>query len=40
VSLIARHLEANGIPTLIIGSAIDVVEHCGVPRYLHSDFPL
>ena len=40
MSLIARHLEANGIPTLIIGSAIDVVEHCGVPRYLHSDFPL
>ena len=40
MSLIARHLEANGIPTLIIGSAIDVGEHCGVPRYLHSDFPL
>ena len=40
MSLVARHLEANGIPTLIIGSAIDVVQHCGVPRYLHSDFPL
>ena len=40
MSLVARHLEANGIPTLIIGSAIDVVEHCGVARYLHSDFPL
>lgn len=40
MSLVARHLEANGIATVIIGSAIDIVEHCGVPRYLHSDFPL
>lgn len=40
MSLIARHLEANGIPTVVIGSAIDIVEHCGVARYLHSDFPL
>ena len=40
MSLLARHLEAHGIITLIIGSAIDVVEHCGVPRYLHTDFPL
>ena len=40
MSLVARHLEANGIPALVIGSAIDIVEHCGVPRYLHTDFPL
>lgn len=40
MSLLARELESNGIITLIIGSAIDVVEHCGVPRYLHTDFPL
>ena len=40
MSLLARHLESNGIITLIIGSAIDIIEHCGVPRYLHSDFPL
>ncbi len=40
MSLLARHLEANGIATLIVGSAIDIVEHCAVPRYLHSDFPL
>ena len=38
--LIARHLEANGIPTVIMGSGIDIVEHCGVSRYLHTDFPL
>jgi hypothetical protein len=40
VSLVARHLEANGIPTVIAGSARDVVEHCGVPRFLFTDFPL
>ena len=40
MSLVARHLEANGIPTVIIGSARDVVEHCGVPRFLFTDFPL
>jgi hypothetical protein len=40
VSLVARHLEANGIPTVVMGSARDVVEHCGVPRFLFTDFPL
>jgi hypothetical protein len=40
VSLIARHLEANGIPTVIMGCAKDLVEFCGVPRLLFSDFPL
>jgi hypothetical protein len=40
VSLIARHLEANGIPTVIMGCARDIVEHAGVPRLLWSDFPL
>ena len=40
MSLLARHLESNGIITLIIGSAIDIIEHCGAPRYLHNDFPL
>ena len=40
VSLLARHLEANGVPTVIMGCAKDIVEHCGVPRFLWSDFPL
>ena len=40
VSLVARHLEAHGIPTVIMGCARDIVEHCGVPRLLFSDFPL
>jgi hypothetical protein len=40
VSLVARHLEASGIPTVIMGCAKDIVEHCGVPRFAFSDFPL
>ena len=40
MSLAARHLEAHGIPTVIMGCAKDIVEHCGVPRFLFSDFPL
>lgn len=40
VSLAARHLEAHGIPIIVMGCARDIVEHCGVPRFLYSDFPL
>jgi hypothetical protein len=40
VSLIARHLEQNGIPTVVIGSARDIVEHAAVARFLFTDFPL
>jgi D-proline reductase (dithiol) PrdB len=40
VSLVARHLEAHGIATVILGSARDVVEHCGVARFVFTDFPL
>jgi hypothetical protein len=40
VSLVARHLEQSGLPTVIIGSARDIVEHCGVPRFVFTDFPL
>ena len=40
VSLAARHLEENGISTVIMGCAKDIVEYCGVPRFLFSDFPL
>lgn len=40
MSLVARHLEAGGISTVVVGSARDVVEHCGVPRFLFTDFPL
>jgi hypothetical protein len=40
VSLVARHLEANGIPTVMFGAAKDIVEHCGVARFVFLDFPL
>ena len=40
MSLVARHLEANGIPTVILGCAKDIVESVGVPRFFFSDFPL
>ncbi len=40
LSLAARELERAGISTVGMGCARDVVEHCGVPRLLFSDFPL
>ncbi len=40
MSLVARHLESEGIATVIVGSARDIVEECGVPRFLFVDFPL
>jgi D-proline reductase (dithiol) PrdB len=40
VSLVARHLEANGLPTVVMGCARDIVEECGVARFVFTDFPL
>jgi len=40
VSLVARYLEENNLSTVVIGSARDVVEECGVARFVFSDFPL
>ena len=40
VSLAARMLEQNGIATVVMGCAKDIVEYVGVPRFLFSDFPL
>jgi hypothetical protein len=40
VSLCARLLEENGIATVVMGCAKDIVERVGVPRLLFSDFPL
>jgi hypothetical protein len=33
-------LEEAGITTVIIGSALDIVEHCGAPRFVFNDLPL
>ncbi len=40
VSFAARTLEAQGIATVVMGCAKDIVEYVGVPRLLFSDFPL
>ncbi len=40
LSLAARFLESHGIATVVMACAKDIVEHCGVPRVLFSDFPL
>jgi hypothetical protein len=40
MALVARTLEAGGIATVILGAALDIVEHCGVPRFVFSDLPL
>ncbi|MGO4737024.1 glycine reductase [Bosea sp. 2KB_26] len=40
VGLAARTLEENGIATVVMGCAKDIVEYVGVPRFLFSDFPL
>ena len=38
MSLVSRYLEENGIPTVVLGSARDIVEQCGVSRFVFSDF--
>ncbi|MFV0523155.1 MAG: hypothetical protein ACK5RL_01500 [Acidimicrobiales bacterium] len=40
MSLGARLIEEAGIPTVVVGSARDIVEECGVPRFLFVDYPL
>ncbi len=40
MSLVARRLEEAGITTVVVGSARDIVEEAGVPRFLFVDFPL
>jgi hypothetical protein len=40
VSLVARHLEAQGLPTLCMASARDIISAGRVPRALFIDYPL
>lgn len=40
MSLIARHFEALGLPTLIIGSAIDILQSGQPPRARFVNYPL
>ncbi len=38
--LVANHLEAEGISTVVLGCARDIVEYVGAPRFVFSDLPL
>jgi len=40
VGLIAREIEAAGVPTLSMSSAWDITEAVGAPRAAYLDFPL
>ena len=40
VCLIARHFEAKGLPTLIIGSALDILDSGQPPRARFVNYPL
>ena len=40
VSLIARALEGNGLPTMILGSAFDILQSGWAPRATFLDYPL
>lgn len=40
MSLVARYLEEHGLPTVVIATARDIVETCGVARMVFTDFPL
>jgi hypothetical protein len=40
VCLVARHLEAAGIPTMCLGAAFDILESGRPPRATFVDYPL
>jgi hypothetical protein len=40
VSLVARHLEANGLPTMCMASALDIITAGRPPRATFVDYPL
>ena len=40
MALVADALEASGIASVVMGCALDIVEHVGAPRFVFSDFPL
>ena len=40
VSLVARHLEENGIPTVVMSNGRDITESAYTPRALFTNYPL
>jgi hypothetical protein len=40
VSLVARHLEENGMPTVVLSNARDITRQAFTPRALFTNYPL
>lgn len=40
VCLVANHLEQSGIPTVVLGAALDILEAGRPPRAIFVDYPL
>jgi hypothetical protein len=40
VSLVARHLEENGLPTVLFSTARDITAAAGTPRVVFTNYPL
>ena len=40
MSLVARHLEENGLPTVVFSNARDITESAFTPRALFTNYPL
>ncbi|MBI3993496.1 MAG: hypothetical protein HY342_09495 [Candidatus Lambdaproteobacteria bacterium] len=40
MSLVARHLESNGLPTVVLACARDITAAANPPRALFTDLPL
>ena len=40
MSLVARYLEANGIPTIMLSSALDITASAFPPRAVFVNYPL
>ena len=40
MSLVARHLEEQGIPTVVFSNARDIIERARVPRGVFTNYPL
>ena len=40
MSLVARYLEANGLPTIVWSNALDITQSAFVPRTYFTNYPL
>ena len=40
MSLVARHLEESGLPTVVLSNALDITRAAGTPRAVFTNYPL